>query len=115
MRRSEADFASPIAREAALRLGRAVRRARIGGQLTQADFADRARIGRRTLIRIEIGDPSVSFTGWLSALECAGLLGLLELPPAEPALPVFEEDPEVLEARRRKGKAKRPPRGRYDF
>lgn len=87
MRRPEASFASPRSTELAAELGAAVRQARLGRNLTQADFSQRARISVPTLQRIEKGDPAVSFTSWLSAMEAGGLLGVLtqaSSPEADP-------------------------------
>lgn len=87
MRRSEQSFASPSSSSAARKLGGAIRAARLARNLTQADFAERARTSIATLKRIEQGDPAVSFGSWLSALENASLLHLLERlaePEADP-------------------------------
>ena len=78
MRRPETAFATPSSLGAAQKLGRAVRLARLARNLTQVDFAERSRISLATLNRIERGAPAVSFTSWLSALETASLLSLLE-------------------------------------
>jgi DNA-binding XRE family transcriptional regulator len=84
MRRPEAKFASPLAASVAVQLGAAVRRARLTRNLTQGDFAQRARVSVQTLQRIERGDPAVSFTGWLSAMEVGSLLSSLKA-AAEPS------------------------------
>jgi transcriptional regulator with XRE-family HTH domain len=78
MRRPEASFASPLAASVAAQLGGAIRGARLGRNLTQGDFAQRARVSLATLQRIERGDPAVSFTSWLSALEASSLLNVLK-------------------------------------
>jgi|GEM_PF-1511539 len=78
MRRPEAAFASPASIEVARQLGSAVRSARLARNLTQADFAERARMSLATLQRIERGDPAVSLTSWLSAMEVASILSLLK-------------------------------------
>ena len=78
MRRPEANFASPLSATVAVQLGAAVRASRLGRNLTQADFAERARMSVATLQRVERGDPAVSFTSWLSALEAGSLLVALQ-------------------------------------
>lgn len=83
MRRPELDFVTPAGLEAAQQLGKAVRAARLAINSTQADFSARARLSRATLARIESGDPAVSFSSWLSAMEEASLLHLLQ--PSAPA------------------------------
>lgn len=60
-----------------MQLGAAVRSARLSRNLTQADFAERARMSVATLQRVERGDPAVSFTSWLSAMEAGALLPAL--------------------------------------
>lgn len=82
MRRPESQFATPRALSAAKALGASVRAKRLTMNSTQADFCARARISRATLARIESGDAAVSFAAWLSALEEASLLHLLESPGA---------------------------------
>jgi len=114
MRRKEAEFASPAAKAVAQRLGQSIRLARLARNLTQADFAERARIGRRTLTRIELGDSSVSFTGWLSALESASLLPQLDR-VADPSADALGQAQRSSEIRKR---ARRPHPGasdKYDF
>lgn len=78
MRRPEASFASPISASVAEQLGEAVRASRLDRNLTQADFAERARMSVATLQRVERGDPAVSFTSWLSAMEASSLLNALQ-------------------------------------
>jgi DNA-binding XRE family transcriptional regulator len=78
MRRPEAKFASPMSASVATQLGHAIRYARLGRNLTQEDFAQRARVSIATLQRIERGDPAVSFTSWLSAMEASSLLPVLK-------------------------------------
>jgi len=78
MRRSELDFVTPAALDAAKQLGKAVRASRLSMNSTQLDFSARARLSRATLARIESGDPAVSFSSWLSAMEEASLLHLLQ-------------------------------------
>jgi transcriptional regulator with XRE-family HTH domain len=78
MRRPEAAFASPASIAASGQLGAAIRLARLARNLTQADFAERARMSVATLQRIERGDPAVSFSSWLSAMEVSNLLPILQ-------------------------------------
>lgn len=117
MRRPEASFASPLAASVATQLGAAIRVARLGRNLTQADFAQRARVSLATLQRIERGDPAVSFTSWLSAMEASSLLGVLKA-AAEPGADKVGSARRQLEQRQR---ASRPrskaadPMQSYDF
>jgi len=78
MRRKESDFATPTATQAAKHLGELVRQARLARSWTQQGLAERARVGLATLKRIEGGAVEVSLGGWLSVLECLGLLHLLQ-------------------------------------
>lgn len=78
MRRPEASFASPFSASVAAQWGEAVRKARLHRNLTQADFAQRARMSVATLQRVERGDTAVSFTSWLSAMEAGALLPALQ-------------------------------------
>ena len=114
MRRKESEFASSAARAVAIRLGQAIRLARLGRNQPQSDFAERARIGRRTLTRIESGDPAVSFTGWLSALECASLLSLLEK-AANPESDPIGQAQRAAQTRKRARRAGPQARDNYDF
>jgi transcriptional regulator with XRE-family HTH domain len=100
MRRPEAAFASPKSASVAAELGRAVRSARLGRNLTQADFAERARVSVATLQRIEKGDPAVSFTSWLSAMEASALLPALK-EVADPALDARGTAQRKLDERKR--------------
>jgi transcriptional regulator with XRE-family HTH domain len=106
MRRPEASFTSPQSTAAAVELGSAVRQARLGRNLTQADFAQRARISLATLQRIERGDPAVSFTSWLSAMETGALLGALRK-AAAPEADALGSAQRQSEQRRRAAKPKR--------
>lgn len=83
MRRSEEKFASPEVHDRARQLAAAVRRARLARNLTQAGAAERSRMSTATWMKLEKGDVSVSFSSWLSALECLQLLETLSL--GEPA------------------------------
>lgn len=78
MRRPELEFVTPAGLDTAERLGKTVRAARLAMNSTQSDFSARARLSRATLARIESGDPAVSFSSWLSAMEEASLLHLLQ-------------------------------------
>lgn len=100
MRRPEAAFASPKSASVAADLGRAVRLARLGRNLTQSDFAERARVSVATLQRIERGDPAVSFTSWLSAMEASALLPALK-EIANPAIDARGVAQRRLEERKR--------------
>jgi|SRR5271154_3448346 len=77
MPRLETNFATPATREAASQLGIAIRQARLARKLTTAECAERARISRATLVRIESGDVAVRLGSWLSVLEVCNLLHLL--------------------------------------
>ena len=114
MRRKEVQFASPACKALAARLGESIRLARLARNQTQLDFAERARVSRRTLIRIEAGDLAVSFTGWLSALESASLLALFER-AAKPDADAIGRTQRESESRKRARKT--PPRvgDNYDF
>jgi transcriptional regulator with XRE-family HTH domain len=105
MRRPEANFASPVSASVAVQLGHAIRLARLGRNLTQADFAERARVSIATLQRIERGDPAVSFTSWLSAMEAGSLLPLLKA-AADPHADARGSAQRQLEQRRRASKPK---------
>ena len=78
MRRPESQFITPVGVAAAKHLGQAVRASRLAMNSTQSDFSARARLSRATLARIESGDPAVSFSSWLSAMEEASLLHVLK-------------------------------------
>jgi transcriptional regulator with XRE-family HTH domain len=103
MRRPEAKFASPLSASVATKLGEAIRRARLSRNLTQGDFAQRARVSVATLQRIERGDPAVSFAAWLSALEAGALLPVLKA-AAEPSADVQGNALRQLEQRKRASK-----------
>ncbi len=77
MRRAESKFASPEIAAAAVRLGSAIRTARLARNITQQTMAERARMSTLTWLKIEKGDVSVAMGSWLSALERVGLLALL--------------------------------------
>jgi transcriptional regulator with XRE-family HTH domain len=85
MRRREAKFVTGISQETAIRLGRAIRAARLARNATQESIASRARMSPLTWLKIEKGDVSVALGSWLSALEQVGLLALLEVPANQDA------------------------------
>jgi DNA-binding XRE family transcriptional regulator len=58
-------------------LGKAVRRARRARAMTQEELAERARVSRITVVKIEAGNPGVAMWGWASVMEVLGLLGSL--------------------------------------
>lgn len=76
MRRPEKHFATPAAVAVAKAVGTALRAARVARRRTLDDAAQRARVSRRTLHRIESGDVAVAFGSWLAVLESLGLLQL---------------------------------------
>ncbi|MHB0896394.1 MAG: helix-turn-helix domain-containing protein [Spirochaetales bacterium] len=59
-------------------LGKRLSGIRIASSLTQADLAERAAIGKRTVERIEAGE-SVQLISLIRALRALGLLGNLNL------------------------------------
>jgi transcriptional regulator with XRE-family HTH domain len=105
MRRVEANFTSPLSASVAAQLGNAIRQARLGRNLTQEDFAQRARVSIATLQRVERGDPAVSFSSWLSTLEAGSLLGALTA-AAEPSLDAVGSARRQREQRQRASKLK---------
>ncbi len=113
MRRSNKEFISPELIRQASRLGDAVVAARIARNMTRQDFSERANISPSTLVRIENGDVSVSFSSWLQAFERAGLLGLLQ-PIANPQNDLIGEARRKTEARVRPRKSASKT-GDYDF
>ena len=113
MRRTEQHFATPAIAALAKEAGATLRAARIARRRTLDDAAERARVSRRTLHRIESGDVAVAFGSWLAAIESLGLLQLLS-PLTKPA-----SDP-VGEALRAERGPKRPRKApsedkQYDF
>jgi transcriptional regulator with XRE-family HTH domain len=113
MKRNNKEFSTPELGHRATALGRAVAAARIARNMTRKDFSERANISPSTLIRIENGDVSVSFSSWLQAFDRAGLLGLLE--------PLASPQNDVIGEARRKAESRLRPRktasktGEYDF
>jgi transcriptional regulator with XRE-family HTH domain len=80
-------------------LGKRLARARISSSLTQADLANRAAVGKRTVERIESGK-SVQL---LSLIRVLRVLGLLEAFDAIAP----EEGPSPMEMLERRGKVRR--------
>jgi transcriptional regulator with XRE-family HTH domain len=78
MQKRELDFASSASLKIAKKLGDAIRQARIARNRTREDLAQRSKMSRNTLVRLESGDVAVRMGAWLSALEATGLLHLLE-------------------------------------
>ena len=105
MRRPEAAFASPSSASVAADLGRAIRLARLGRNLPQAASPACPR-EPRPLQRIERGDPAVSFTSWLSAMEASGLLPALKA-VADPGLDALGVAQRQREERKRATGTKR--------
>ena len=113
MKRNNKEFSTPELGHRAKSLGHAVAAARIARNMTRKDFSERANISPSTLIRIENGDVSVSFSSWLQAFERAGLLGLLE-PLASPHNDVIGEARRTAESRLRPRKTASKT-GEYDY
>ncbi|MCO5314625.1 MAG: helix-turn-helix domain-containing protein [Solirubrobacterales bacterium] len=74
---------SPLTRDAIRVLGRSVRLERLGRGWTVAELAERVGVSRRTISKVEAGDPSVSVA---TVFEAAVLTGV----------PVFSRDREAL-------------------
>jgi len=104
MRRPVKHFATPAAAALAGELGVALRAARITRRRTLADAAQRARVGRMTVNRIERGDVAVAFGSWLAVIESLGLLKLLA-PLADRASDVVGETLRAERAPKRPRKA----------
>lgn len=100
MKRSEAQFASPAALEAARHLGALLRQGRLARQWTLAEMAERARVSVRTLKRMEQGSPSSSLGAWLAVLERLDLLSLVSS-MNDPAAEALLDDTRVKRARRK--------------
>jgi transcriptional regulator with XRE-family HTH domain len=105
MRRTERHFVTPTIATCAREAGAALRAARLARRRTLADAAERARVSRRTLHRIESGDVAVAFGSWLAAIEALGLLSLLS-PLTRPASDAVGE---ALRAERAPKRARRAP------
>jgi transcriptional regulator with XRE-family HTH domain len=104
MRRENKNFTSTELLNRAAQLGAAIRLARIARDLTRQDCAKRARVSPSTLMRIEKGDVSVSFSAWLMTLEEVGLVGLID-PASLPYNDVIGEARRMGDARRRAHKS----------
>ena len=74
-------------------LGRAVKSARLARNLPQDDLAERARVSRRTLQRIEAGEVAVALGAVLNVLEVLGLLGQLDAVEADASRVALESNP----------------------
>lgn len=85
-------------------VGRRITRRRLARQLTQAELAEQAGIGKRTLERLEAGLPAQSSTV-IRIFRVLGLLPGLDQLLAEPSI-------RPLEAAARKGKARQRASGR---
>jgi transcriptional regulator with XRE-family HTH domain len=80
-------------------LGRRLARARIAASLTQADLADRASVGKRTVERIEAGG-SVQLVSLIRVLRALNLLETLDVMTSD-------EGPGPMEMLERRGKVRR--------
>jgi transcriptional regulator with XRE-family HTH domain len=114
MQKREKDFATPASLEVAKKLGKAIHQARVARNRTREDLAQRSKIGRNTLTRLESGDVAVRMGAWLSALEATGLLHLLEN-AAEPAADVLGEVSRKQKPRVRARASKATDKDSYDF
>jgi transcriptional regulator with XRE-family HTH domain len=85
-------------------LGRRITRRRLAQQMTQAELAEQAGVGKRTLERVEGGLPAQSSTV-IRIFRVLGLLPGLDQLLAEPSI-------RPLEAAARKGKARQRASGR---
>ena len=85
-------------------IGRRITRRRLAQRMTQAELAEQAGIGKRTLERVEAGLAAQSFTV-IRIFRVLGLLPGLEQMLAEPSI-------RPLEAAARKGKARQRASGR---
>lgn len=77
MRRREANFATAESQAVARHLGGLVRQARLARGWSQAALAERARVSKPTLSRIEKGAVEPGLGLWLAVFEALGLLSLL--------------------------------------
>lgn len=85
-------------------IGRRITRRRLAQKMTQAELAEQAGIGKRTLERVEAGLPAQSST-LIRIFRVLGWLPRLDQVLAEPAI-------RPLEAAARKGKARQRASGR---
>lgn len=100
MTHSNAKFSEPLPREVRTRLeglGQRVKTARVRRGLSTEDFAQTCGIGRRSLYRIETGEPGVALGTFLSVLWKLGLLESVQ----GVANPDDDEHGKILEAARR--------------
>lgn len=78
-------------------LGQRIRTARIRRRMSQDELAAASGIGRRTLYRIEAGEPGIALGTLMSVLWKLGLLGSV----SGVANPDVDEHGKILEAARR--------------
>lgn len=100
MTHSNVGFSEPVPREVRARLedlGQRVKTARVRRGLSTEDFAQECGIGRRSLYRIETGEPGVALGTFLSVLWKLGLLESVQ----GVAHPDDDEHGKILEAARR--------------
>jgi transcriptional regulator with XRE-family HTH domain len=100
MTHSNAGFSEPLPREVRTcleGLGQRVKTARVRRGLSTEDFAQECGIGRRSLYRIETGEPGVALGTFLSVLWKLGLLESVQ----GVAHPDDDEHGKILEAARR--------------
>ncbi len=74
MNTHDSEALSPVAISAIASLGEAVRRSRRARVMTQGELAERARLSRLTVLKIESGNPGVAIRAWASVMEVLGLL-----------------------------------------
>ena len=100
MTQRDTRFSEPLPREVRSRLeclGQRVRTARVRRGLSTENFAQECGIGRRSLYRIETGDPGVALGTFLAVLWKLGLLESVQ----GVANPDDDEHGKILEAARR--------------
>jgi transcriptional regulator with XRE-family HTH domain len=85
-------------------LGQHVRTARVRRRMSTEDFAQACGIGRRTLYRIESGDPGITLSVFLSVLWKLGLLDTLR----DVANPDTDDHGKILEAASRPQRVRAP-------
>ena len=92
-------------------LGERLKRHRVGRNLTQAELAEQAGVGRSTVQRVEEGQ-SVQMTSFVKLLRALGLLGGLDATiPERIVLPIAEVDRTRRERHRvRRGSSDQPDR-----
>jgi transcriptional regulator with XRE-family HTH domain len=111
MRRDNKVFTAPLLLQKAAALGTAIKLARVARDMTQADCAERAHLSMRSLARIEKGDVSVSFSGWLQALNQVGLIELL----TAPSVPQNDIVGEARRTKARRSRAGKMAKALYEF